>query len=181
MSLVEPLALRTPPLTVTSPRPKARLFATMSGTLIVANSLAFGRGDVTVSGGVLKASGSTKDIYISGNYTQTGGEPDLRIGGTSAGQNDPLAMRGTPMGAKSLGFGRGDVTVSGGVLKASGSTKDIYISGNYTQTGGELDLRIGGTSAGQYDRLAIVGSATLGGRLSLTTVNNYSPVVGDKL
>jgi autotransporter-associated beta strand protein len=83
--------------------------------------------------------------------------------------------------AAPVALGAGNVTVTGGALRASGPAIDIQVGGNYVQTGGELDLRIGGTTAGTFDRLAVVGSATLGGRLNITSLNNFIPVRGTEL
>jgi len=80
-----------------------------------------------------------------------------------------------------LALGAGNVTVNGGTLKAGGNAIDIQVAKNYTQTGGELDLRLGGTTAGSFDRLAVVGSATLGGRLNLTSINGFVPTRGTSI
>ena len=70
------------------------------------------------------------------------------------------------------------MTVTGGTLKASGSPVDIQVGGNYTQTGGQLDLRIGGATGGAFDQLAVVGHASLAGRLNISTFNGYVPTRG---
>ncbi len=56
----------------------------------------------------------------------------------------------------------------------------LTISGNYTQSGtGALSIDLGGqTSGSQYDRLAVTGTATLGGSLSAALFNSYTPTVG---
>ena len=76
-----------------------------------------------------------------------------------------LAMSGTPLGA-------GDFTLNDGTLKLAGQDfGTIRVNGNYTQTGGTLDLRIGGgADSGLYDVLSVGGVATLGGTLQLDLV-----------
>ncbi|HEU4735746.1 MAG TPA: autotransporter outer membrane beta-barrel domain-containing protein, partial [Solirubrobacterales bacterium] len=60
----------------------------------------------------------------------------------------------------------------------------LTVSGNYTQgAGGRLEIEIGGTGAGQFDRLAVSGNATLGGSLDLQPIGNYSAssAIGDSI
>ena len=53
----------------------------------------------------------------------------------------------------------------------------LTIDGNYTQTAtGVLLIQIGGPS--QYGQLAVTGTATLGGTLEVSLLNNYVPAVG---
>ena len=56
----------------------------------------------------------------------------------------------------------------------------LTISGNYTQAGGgTLDVEIGGTTPGtQHDQLSVAGTATLGGTLAVTLINNFTPPSG---
>jgi len=60
-----------------------------SGTLLVNNSQALGRGNVVVSGGVLGA--DPQPINVKGNYTQNaGGTLQLQVAGAGPGQYDTL-------------------------------------------------------------------------------------------
>jgi hypothetical protein len=70
-----------------------------------------------------------------------------------------------------------------GILDLGGVNVGVAtISGNYTQTSaGTLNIRLGGTSAGQHDQLNITGSASLSGTLNVSVVNGYVPQVGDSL
>ena len=84
--------------------------------------------------------------------------------------------------ANSAALGGGNVTVTGGALRASGPSMRISVGGNYTQgSGGELDLRIGGTTPGSFDRLTVAGSASVGGRLSVSAINGFIPKEGESL
>ena len=57
----------------------------------------------------------------------------------------------------------------------------VAIGSNYTQSAaGRLNLQLGGLLPGsQFDKLDIVGGATLGGTLSLSLINGFSPSLGD--
>ena len=57
-------------------------------------------------------------------------------------------------------------------------------TGNFTQSStGVLDLNVGGTSAGQFDRLAFSGTSTisLGGTVRITSTNGFVPTAATSL
>jgi hypothetical protein len=61
------------------------------------------------------------------------------------------------------------------------SAARISISGNYIQNpGGVLDVEIGGVLDGQFDQLAVTGSASLHGMLSVSLINGFTPAIGDR-
>ena len=64
----------------------------------------------------------------------------------------------------------GSVSLASGTLSLSGN--------NLAQGGGTLAFNLGGTNAGQSGVLTGVGSATLGGLLTVTLANGFVPVVG---
>ena len=87
---------------------------------------------------------------------------------------------GTLAVANSAALGSGGVFVNGGILRTAGAPKTINIGGNYTQAaGGILLLGLGGNNVGQYDRLSIAGSASLGGTLRVESRNGFQPALGD--
>jgi T5SS/PEP-CTERM-associated repeat protein len=54
----------------------------------------------------------------------------------------------------------------------------LQVDGDYTQTStGELDIQLG--SAASFDKLIVGGSATLGGTLSVSLLNGFTPAVGN--
>ena len=63
----------------------------------------------------------------------------------------------------------GSVTNAGGTVKPGSSPGILSLTGNYTQqAGGTLQTEINGTTPGtQFDRLAVGGTATLGGTLQV--------------
>ena len=74
-----------------------------------------------------------------------------------------------------------NVTNAGTLNLGNGTTTaDATIAGNYTQTSaGTLDIKLGGTAAGQYDALAVTGNVSLAGTLTVTLVNNFTPIAGN--
>jgi outer membrane autotransporter protein len=110
------------------------------------------------------------------------------------GSNDFSGGTTIKMGTLSVGsdhaLGNGNVRVEVGVLQSYGGPRDIHVRGNYVQlgtdmsgayTGGILRLGLGGTGAGQSDRLVVAGTAALAGTLDLVRLNGYAPKVGDKI
>jgi uncharacterized repeat protein (TIGR01451 family) len=71
----------------------------------------------------------------------------------------------------------GDYTQGGAVIVA-GSTQGPGALGSLSSSGGELDIKIGGSSAGQFDQLTVGGLATLDGVFKATLINNYFPPNG---
>jgi hypothetical protein len=56
----------------------------------------------------------------------------------------------------------------------------LTITGNYTQSAtGNLTLKIGGPNPGvDFDQFVVGGAATLGGTLTITLINGYTPASG---
>jgi hypothetical protein len=91
----------------------------------------------------------------------------------------------------------GPVTINGGILTGSGlivgsvtnnsgyiapghSAGTLAITGNYTQgAGGTMIIEAAGGEAGQFDQVQIGGTASLGGKLDLRTINGYVPLAND--
>ena len=77
-------------------------------------------------------------------------------------------------------FGGGTNTfTNSGTLRNTGSLGTLTVGGGaigFTSTG-IIERRIGGTGAGQYDVLAVVGQAGLGGTLDVQLVNGFVPAV----
>jgi autotransporter-associated beta strand protein len=115
---------------------------------------------------------------IGGSLTKVGAGT-LTLSGANTFSGGTTLQSGAITVASAQALGTGSFQLNGGTLQAGGPTRDINVRGNYTQTGGDLSLRIGGASVGQYDRLAVVGSANLGGRLSVNAINGFRPSGGD--
>ena len=76
----------------------------------------------------------------------------------------------------------GSGTITGTVI-TSGTTNPgntlgtLHVNGNYAQTGGAVNIELGGNTLGvDYDQLAVDGTATLGGALNVSLVNGYNPI-----
>jgi hypothetical protein len=73
-----------------------------------------------------------------------------------------------------------NVTNSGILTLGGLNLASATISGSYTQTSsGTLDIKLAGTSSGQYDRLTVTGNASLGGTLNVSLVGGFSPASGN--
>jgi hypothetical protein len=76
----------------------------------------------------------------------------------------------------------GNVTNAGLITVGDAvTTGTLTITGNYVQTAaGGLTIRIGGYTAGNlFDRLAVGGTATLDGMLTVTLVGGFTPLSED--
>jgi hypothetical protein len=114
---------------------------------------------------------ASSNFKATGNYSQTSGDTDLQ-GGT---------LTATGLADLQGGLLSGSGAVSANVNNAAqvgpgDSPGTISINGNYTQTSsGALNLELGGTSSGQFDRLVVSGAATLGGTLNVSLINGFLP------
>jgi hypothetical protein len=148
------------------------LTKTSAGTAGLVGGVAFSNdgGAVNVQSGTLRID----------DYTQNAGTTDLAAGAT-------LASGGTVnvLGGVLAGVG----TVSGTLLNAgevrpggSGAPGTLTVNGDYLQAAtGALTIEIGGPTAGsEYGRLAVTGTATLGGALTVSLINGYTPNPGDR-
>ena len=148
---------------------------TNEGTIQALNGgrILFAIGQFTNTGDVTVGAGSNVRV-LSGTYLQTAGETSL-AGGTL--QAATVSIQG---GALS-GFG----TVSGSLINAAlvdlgAPTGTLQVTGTYQQTAaGALNVGLGGTAAGQFDRLQITGAATLAGTLNVSLVGGFLPAVGN--
>ena len=110
-------------------------------------------------------------------YTQTAGTVNLN--GTLDVQGTGGAdLKGGALGGS--GTLTGNLLAEGGLLSPGNSPGTITVTGNYTQTSlGKLLIQLGGTGTGQFDVLAVGGTATLGGTLDVELYNGFTPQLGD--
>ncbi len=114
--------------------------------------------------------------------TQTTGNPWTSSGALSIAALKTLMLSGglTVSGGTLSGSGTiaGNVTQTGGTISPGSSPGKLTIDGNYTGgKSGKVRIELNGTAPGQFDVLAITGTAVLAGTLQLVT--NYSPALGD--
>lgn len=130
------------------------------------------RGGGNFTPGVSFASKSAKAATAASGFTQTGGETDLRrirlIG--------PMVMTGGVLSGS--GVIVGDLTNDGGFIAPGTLAGSIGVTGNFTQTAnGSLLLEAAGVNSYRpdFDQLKIGGTATLNGKLSVKTINGFTP------
>lgn len=139
--------------------------------LITAQALA-NAGAVTIGPGVTSA------LTAAAGYTQSAGQTVLD-GGTLAAAAGVNIQGGTLSGSGTV---TGNVS-NGGTLSPGASPGAIAITGNYTQgAGGQLTMEVGGLVSGsQHDALAVSGTASLNGGLTVTLINGFVPAPGDSV
>ncbi len=169
---------------------------TNAGTFTVAAASGTGAGP---SNGTMTNTGTMQfdqSAGVSGTFVNGGA---INIAGGKTVGFPPFASSGTitinPGGAlnastlTSSGRLAGGGTVNGsvdssGAVAPGASPGTLTINGNYTQgVGGSLEIEVAGTAAGQFDKLAVNGNATLGGTLALQPTAGYaaSSVPGDSV
>lgn len=126
--------------------------------------------DTFFSTGTVETRSGTLDFQQP--CVQTAGITRLREGRLQAEQSLTLSG-GTLTGTNTL---TGNVTSSGTVIPGN-APGILTIAGNYTQTSaGLLQVELGGTTAGSgFDQLAVSGTATLAGALSVSLINGFTP------
>jgi hypothetical protein len=116
-------------------------------------------GFVNGVGGVLNATGSFFSRLVGGAGQPGDGGGFALVGGAAM---DPS-----------------DFINEGTLLLGDGITTNTLAMG-FTQTNtGTLSVQLGGTDAGDYDRLFIHGPTVLGGTLQLVFTNRFAPTLGD--
>lgn len=149
-----------------------------------------GDGDFVVRGVI--GDGSTVGLPV----TKSGGGR-LTLTGASTYTGATTVNDGTILVHGSLSTGRVTVTAGGtlggtgtvggavtnaGVVAPGASAGRLTLAQSYRQqSGGALNVEIGGTAAGtQYDQLVVGGTATLGGTLAVVLTNGFVPLAGQQ-
>ena len=152
-----------------------------SGTLLKSG----GAGDSSFGGALAVANSGTVEVRTGRfdfqvGYTQTAGTTFLN-GGSLGGGTMMNFQDGILTGAGAIA---GAVNNSGATIQpgGTGTIGDLAITGRYTQDGGAaLEIELGGTGAGQFDRVTVSDFATLGGALTITTLGGFTPPAGSVL
>jgi autotransporter-associated beta strand protein len=101
----------------------------------------------------------------------------LSLTGSNSYSGGTVLEAGTLESTSATAFGTGDVYQSGGVLRVN-VANTLTLAARYTQTGGTLQLVLHNASLGQ---LTVASDVTLGGALSVSFANGYTPAVGTVL
>jgi hypothetical protein len=147
-----------------------------AGSLTLRHGAGLDAGDITVSGGASFNVASDSWAYVFGYYIQIAGMTSVLgyLGAVEAVWIQAGTLSGTGVvDANVWNQGR----VAPGAAQATGT---LTIGGYYWQDGsGRLAVRLGGTAAGAYDQLVIVGDAYLAGELTVTLFRDFEPQAGD--
>ncbi len=147
----------------------------LNGPVINSGALTVFSGSLDVQAGALNTTGLLT-ISSGATLTATGGSVSssvpITLAGTlrtGAGTVSAPGLTITPTG---LLTGNGTVTgnvTNNGTVAPGNSAGTLTISGTYAQgAGGTLDIELDGTAAGQYDVLAVSGTATLNGTVNFS-------------
>ncbi|KKL05455.1 hypothetical protein LCGC14_2605870, partial [marine sediment metagenome] len=123
-----------------------------SGTLMLTGDSTYTEG-TTISGGTLLAGNS------SGSATGTG-TVTVATGGTLGGTGSVAGLT---------------IVNSGGDIAPGTSAGVLTVGAALFEAGSTLDIQLGGTGAGEADRLDVVGSAGLGGELAVSLIDSFVP------
>lgn len=157
-----------------------------AGTIVLDQSTGsptLNSGTVTNTGRIETAGASANTSSVNGQIDQTGAGAEVVVpAGTKLQLGSPMLLKaGTLRGGGTI---NGSVENTGGVVKPGASPGTLSLAGSYVQgSGGRLEIEVGGTGAGQFDALAVGGSASLGGTLALIPTSGYvdSSAVGDSV
>ena len=169
------------------------------GTYDVEGNGGFSAGQFENFGLFRKSAGTGLFTMTFGNFYNYGGTVEidnggLNFNGTVFSQTNGATRLagGTLSGNNMLNFSGGILTgagsVTGNVVNAAavaipgnGGLGTLQITGNYQQnSGGALDIALGGTNAGQFGQLRVSGLASLAGALNLFATNHFTPAIGDQ-
>jgi hypothetical protein len=142
----------------------------------VSGGLPGGKGTLEIKPGGIVTVAQNTVLYANGVLRLKGGTLDSAGIVRQAGSTFDFLS-----GTLHVGNFLGDLVNQGGMLAPGRSAGLTSITGNYTQqTGAVLDSEIGGITFGsQYDKVAVSGSATLGGSLRLSLINGFVPATNN--
>jgi T5SS/PEP-CTERM-associated repeat protein len=152
----------------------------VSGPLSVGGLMgaAGGTGELNVNDGGGVTVGTELKVWSGGSIHLDGGRMTVGTGEMPVSANTiAVYAGGTLSGTGTVG---GDVAVLGGTVSPGTSLGTLPLEDNYSQDASStLSIELGGSGAGQYDRLSVAGTASLGGTLALSLAGGYEPSAGD--
>ena len=151
---------------------------TVNGGILKGNSDGL-QGDIVSAASVVfdqSGSGSYEGELSGAGTLEKTGEGTLTLTSANSFSGGTTLTAGTLAIGNSGALGSGSVNVNGGTLQGDGSPRTINVGGDYTQTGGNLNLTLYGAGVGQQDALAVAGNAAVGGTLRIGIDPNFLPV-----
>ena len=149
-------------------------------TLAKASAVHTNRGTIAVTGGTftLTQTGTTPTFTNTGTVNVASSRTWSATGGVVTNASTPTP--GSIIGAGTVSFGS-TTFVNDGVVAPAGALAAGIL--NYTGpfalgAAATLNLELGGTAVSAYDKLAISGTAALGGTLNVTLFGGFTPIVG---
>ncbi len=143
--------------------------------------------EVNVSG----TANQTMTLQVqSGVMLQTFSGVNIELGGAIDLQNGTLdtqyveMLGGTLSGQGMIETGSGplpgQVENRGGTIAPGNGIGELNIIGRFANgPGGTMAYELGGSAAGQYDKISVTGGATLDGILAVSLVSAFTPSAGD--
>lgn len=137
-------------------------------------------GSSIFNSGTMSLGGNSIDI---GGAFRNNGTINLTPG--AIGGDPPIQQPPPPLFVASTGSLSGTGVVNGnvfmeGTMSPGDSLGKFTINGNYSQSAsGALDILLGGTGAGQFGQLDILGIADLSGTLDVELFAGFDPQAGD--
>jgi hypothetical protein len=99
--------------------------------------------------------------------------------GSTLDVNQSFTSTGTISGGGTLELPSTKVLTNSGQVDPGASAGMLTIGSHYTQTAsGALNIELGGSDTGRFDKLVITGTATLAGTLEVTLINGFIPDAG---
>ncbi len=143
--------------------------SSISGALIISNnSTTTLTNDVTLTGTAHSISSGSSFIVPTGKVLTNNG---------TITQSGTLTINGTMAGTGTVAGNLSNNTA----ISPGNSAGTLTVSGNYTAgASSTTNIELGGASAGQFDVLAVGGTAALNGTLNVTLINGYTPANGAK-
>lgn len=119
----------------------------------------------------------------TGSFQQTAGA--TRINGGTLGASDEFGVQVAGGEFRGHGIIDGRLVLSSDGLLAAGdnpvgeSSGHFDVAGGLDLLGGRFAVDLGGSTALDYDRIAVHGAATLGGTLKVALLDGFNPILGD--
>lgn len=149
-------------------------FTLTSGTVTRFSSFFHNEGTVEIVSGTLVLSGFNADggTDIGRYVVAEGARLEFTGGVRTLTATAEIAGTGTVVAAGLL--------TNAATWQPGASPGVLTVDSNYPAGAGTLEMELGGLAPGtEYDRLAVTGTATLGGTLRLTLADGFVPAVGD--